>query len=161
MRLSTKSNGHIIDILFTLGLLCVFTASALMIVLIGSNVYKSTVASMASNYDMRTSLTYISQKIRQNDIENGIHISNIGNTTALVLEQNFNKKDYQTWIYYDNGSIKELFTRKGNKISLDKGREIMQANNFNIEYSENGIYTFTSTDKDGKTASIKSFSRCS
>ena len=49
--------GHVVDFLFTLALFCVFAASALMVVVIGANVYRQTVRGMDSNYDSRTSLT--------------------------------------------------------------------------------------------------------
>ena len=32
--------GHVVDFLFTLALFCVFAASALMVVVIGANVYR-------------------------------------------------------------------------------------------------------------------------
>lgn len=155
-----KSHGHVVDLLFTLALFLIFTTCSLIVVLIGANVYKQTISSMTRNYDMRTSLNYISQKVRMNDIKNGVHIDKLNNNNALVLEQNYNNKDYQTWIYYHDGSIKELFTRKGNEFSANDGREIMQVDSFNIEYNDLGIYTFTTTDKSGKTAKVNSFTRC-
>ena len=55
--------GHVVDFLFTLALFCVFAASALMVVVIGANVYRQTVRGMDSNYDSRTSLTYLTEKV--------------------------------------------------------------------------------------------------
>lgn len=160
LKLSSRQNNHVVDILFTLALFCIFTASSLIVVLIGANVYKTTVSGMTQNYDMRTSLTYISQKVRQNDIANGVYLSKIGEVDALVLEQRINDKDYQTWIYHDNGSIKELFTPKRDDIKPSDGREIMSVAALKIQRDDNGIFTFTTTDKDGKTASVKLSQRC-
>ena len=55
----SRNQKHFIDVLFTLGLLCVFAASALAVVLIGAHVYKTTAADMDANYTTRTSLSYI------------------------------------------------------------------------------------------------------
>lgn len=70
--------GHVVDFLFTLALFCVFAASALMVVVIGANVYRQTVRGMDSNYDSRTSLTYLTEKVRQNDAANAVTIRSVG-----------------------------------------------------------------------------------
>ena len=79
--------GHVVDFLFTLALFCVFAASALMVVIIGANVYRQTVDRMNGNYDSRTSLTYLTEKIRQNDAADAVKISSVGESPALVLSQ--------------------------------------------------------------------------
>lgn len=79
--------GHVVDFLFTLALFCVFAASALMVVVIGANVYRQTVRGMDSNYDSRTSLTYLTEKVRQNDAANAVTIRSVGDSPALVLSQ--------------------------------------------------------------------------
>ena len=54
-----NDNRHMVDILFVIALFCVFALSALMLVIIGSNVYKKTVTNMDNNFDSRTSFSYI------------------------------------------------------------------------------------------------------
>ncbi|MFZ2539142.1 MAG: DUF4860 domain-containing protein [Oscillospiraceae bacterium] len=160
MKLTVKTSSHVVDLLFTLALFCVFTATSLMVVLIGANVYKSTVSGMSKNFDMRTSLTYLSEKVRQNDVADGVHLADLDGKTALVLEQNFNDTSYQTWIYYDDSSLKELFTKKGNDISIADGREIMKTSDFKIECSPEGIFSFTTISKTGESATAKVSPRC-
>ena len=58
---------HSTDILFVLVLFLVFTSSALAVILLGARVYQSTSSRMESNYNVRTALAYVSEKIRQND----------------------------------------------------------------------------------------------
>lgn len=160
MKSSIKTNSHVVDLLFTLALFCVFTASSLMVVLIGAKVYKGSISGMTGNYDMRTSLTYISQKVRQGDVAGGVYIDKLNGSDALVLEQSYNETAYQTWIYYDEGYVKELFTRKDNPILPESGSSIVAVADFKIERDDNGIFTFTTTDKSGKAASVSSYSRC-
>ena len=69
----SRNQKHFIDVLFTLGLLCVFAASALAVVLIGAHVYKTTAADMDANYTTRTSLSYIAK-----EIPGGIHTGSNG-----------------------------------------------------------------------------------
>ena len=47
---------HITDLLFSLGLLCLFTISSLTVLLIGAHVYKQTALDMKTNYTTRTAL---------------------------------------------------------------------------------------------------------
>lgn len=160
MKLSVKVHSHVVDLLFTLALFCVFAASSLTVVLIGANVYKGTIQSMNNNFDMRTSLTYLSEKVRQNDVAGGVYLSELEGKPALVLEQTFDDTQYQTWIYHDDSSLKELFTRKGNDISLSDGQEIMTTTEFLLEQNEDGLFVFTCTDQEGNSATVKVAPRC-
>lgn len=62
-----KQSGHVVDFLFTLSLFGVFTICALIVAAIGVQVYQNTVSNMENNYTVRTSLTYVAEKIRQHD----------------------------------------------------------------------------------------------
>ena len=65
---------HMIDILFVLSLFCVFAVSSALLILFGADIYKKTVQQMENNYSTRTSIAYITEKIRQSDIEHAIKI---------------------------------------------------------------------------------------
>lgn len=154
------SNGHMTDILFTLALFCVFAASALLVVLIGANVYKTTVERMDVNFDTRTSITYVSTKIHQNDTAGGVYTGELDGVPALILEQVYNDKAYQTWIYHHDGALKEIFTQKSNAIHPDQGTVIMQVESFGIEKVNDNLYRFTSQDKTGRTVQLLISPRC-
>ena len=53
---------------------------------------------MDSNYDSRTSLTYLTEKVRQNDAANAVTIRSVGDSPALVLSQQAGERIYETWI---------------------------------------------------------------
>lgn len=154
MNYNSKSGGHMIDLLFTLALFLVFAVSSLMVVVIGADVYNKTAESMNENFNMQTSLLYVTQKIRQNDVEGSVLVESAGDRNAVVLENTYNETQYQTWIYYDEGSIKELFIQKGNEINLSAGQAIMPVNNFNIEKLDENLYELSTTDENGKTAEL-------
>ena len=61
---STRRDKSIVDMLFLLALFGVFLISALFIVLFGANIYKKTVNDMDANFSARTSVSYITEKIR-------------------------------------------------------------------------------------------------
>lgn len=62
MRNKRKNQGHIVDLFFTLSLFCLFAASALIVVIIGSDVYRKTTANMEENYATQTALSYTAEK---------------------------------------------------------------------------------------------------
>lgn len=159
-RNSLKSGGHIIDIVFTLALLFVFAASALLVVLIGANVYKSTASSMNENFDMRTSITYISTKMHQNDTAGGVFVAKLDDVDALVLEQSFDEQVYQTWIYHYNGELREIFTEKGNTMHVSDGQAIMSVPVLKIEQTDDGMLKFTAVDSGGNQTSLVMSTRC-
>ena len=105
--------GHVVDFLFTLALFCVFAASALMVVVIGANVYRQTVRGMDSNYDSRTSLTYLTEKVRQNDAANAVTIRSVGDSPALVLSQQAGER---TFLHF--------FDRRGLPLSRSRERKL-------------------------------------
>ncbi len=149
-----QENNHIIDILFTLALFCVFAASALFVVLIGANVYKSTVKQMNDNYSTRTSLSYVTEKIRQNDTAGSVSIGELDGVQALILTQQYDDLHLKTYIYEDNGVLKELFIHDDQKPVKEAGQSIMEVNSFHMEQMSDTLFHFTSTNTDGKETEI-------
>lgn len=148
-----------VDFLFTLALFCVFAASSLMVVMIGANVYQETAESMEQNNTLRTSLTYVAEKLRQSDAAQGVTLSQLEGQPALVLRQTFNETVYETWIYHYDGALCELFIPQGNEIHLAEGRKVVDVNNFTVTES-NDCFTLTAMDKNGQeratTVSLRS-----
>ena len=80
-----KQKNHVVDLLFSLALFCVFAASALTIVIMGADVYQKSVNDMNRNSTIRTSLSYLSEKIHQNDAENAIRIDQLNDLPSCLL----------------------------------------------------------------------------
>lgn len=78
---------HITDLLFSLGLLCLFTISSLTVLLIGAHVYKQTALDMKTNYTTRTALTYVAEKVRQHDSTSSISLGTLEDAPALELSE--------------------------------------------------------------------------
>lgn len=152
-----QEKRFIVDVLFVLALFGLFAVSALMLVTVGADVYKHTVDDMSSNYETRVSVSYIAEKIRQNDSvtlpENGsISIALLGDAPALLLEQEINEEIYNTYLYFHQGYLKELLVRKGSFIgenSLTAGQEIMALSSFSISQVSEGLLSISLTTTDG------------
>lgn len=150
---------HVVDFLFTLALFCVFAASALLVVIMGANVYKSTVNTMTDNYENRTSLTYIAEKIRQNDTPGSVVISTVEDSPALVLRQQVGDREYQTWIYVYDGNLKEILIASDATLNPESGQTVKEQQSLALE--QNGsLLTVTTTDPAGKSESITLHVRC-
>ena len=74
MNDKTQEKHFIVDILFVLALFGVFAVSALSLVTIGADVYQHTVEDMSVNYDSRTAVSYIMEKVRQSDTADSISL---------------------------------------------------------------------------------------
>lgn len=153
MNNKTESN-HMIDLLFTLALFCVFAASALFVVIIGARVYQTTVKQMNDNYTTRTSLSYIAEKIRQNDTAGSVELGMIENTQALILMQNYDGMQLRTYIYQDEGMIKELFIKGSDTPVLANGQTIMAIQELDMEKIGPSLYHFTSIDENNQPAEL-------
>lgn len=155
-----KQNSHMIDIIFSLALFCVFTASALLVVLIGAKVYKSASAAMNENFDTRTSLTYIATKIRQNDAAEAVFLTELDGAPALAIEQEIDGDRYRTYIYHFDGELREIFAASESDVHAFDGQAIMDLAGLKMEDRGGNLLRFTSVDGNGREISLNISPRC-
>ncbi|MCR4587803.1 MAG: DUF4860 domain-containing protein [Lachnospiraceae bacterium] len=134
-------NRHVIDILFLIALLGVFTISAALLILSGTNIYRNIVSSMDQNYDTRTSYAYLTQRLHSLDSSDAISIQTVDSVPVICITETINDADYNTLIYAYDGSIRELFTSVGNDVPLSAGQEIMACESFTITQVGSKLYT--------------------
>lgn len=138
-----KRDKSIIDALFILALFAVFLICALFIVLFGAKIYKSTVNSSEVSFENRTCYTYITEKIRQNDNANGVTISDDADGSIITLTRSVNGKDYATYLYCDEGYLKEYTTLSDNELNKLAGTKITPLDNMNAVECTPNLYKFT------------------
>ena len=109
--MNQKQDKHIVDVLFVIGLFCIFALSSFFLISIGANIYRKTVAHMDENFNTRTSLSYVVEKIRQADAEGAVSIGTFEGNPALILSSEVNGIVYHTYIYEYHGMLKELMER--------------------------------------------------
>ena len=136
---------RVTDILFTLALFCVFAASALIVVYIGADVYRSTVDRAEEDFRLNTTLSFVSTKIRQHDNYGAIRIEQFGGSNALVLEQPIGENIFETWIYFYNGTLRELFTNQANAATMSPsaGQVLLNVFSFDVEQPHDSIIAIT------------------
>lgn len=152
MQIRTRQS-HMVDFLFPVALLFVFAVSSLAVILMATEVYRSTTENSSLNYTARTSMAYISEKIHQNDMGGEVSIGDHKGCDALILEQDLNGIAYKTYIYMYDNELKELFARDGLEFPAEMGKTILAVEDFSIDEIGEGIFRFSCTDTDGQEAS--------
>lgn len=161
MKIGKNGNAHMIDLLFTLALFCVFAASALMVVLIGARVYQNTVRQMNANFDGRASVAYVTNKIHQNDRADSISLIDLDEgITGLALDYEVDGITYQTVIYHYDGALREIPVEKGDEFPLDSGQAIVQVSSFTITEAADGLFVMETVDREGNAIEMTVASRC-
>lgn len=138
-----KQEKHfIVDILFVLALFGVFAVSALALVTIGADVYQHTVEDMSVNYESRTAVSYIMEKVRQNDTAGSISLTTLDDVPALCMLSQIEEDTYCTYLYLYDGHLKELFMREGTSLGgqvLPAGTDIMELQDLELSYAADDL----------------------
>ena len=139
MKEKTQTKGQSISGLFTMLLFLVFVLCALFSVLMGSQVYENITKRSDENFSGTTALSYIANKIRQGDRQDGVDIIEVDGTSVLQLKQKIGEEPYHTWIYWKDGSIRELFTDENSGLGLEDGLEILECSGLSMEKKGSSI----------------------
>lgn len=145
---------HIIDFIFPVVLFVVFALCALTVLLLAARIYQSTTETSSLNYTSRTGLSYINEKIHQNDVNGGVSIRDLNGTPALVMEQTYDTAVYCTYIYSYDGELKELFVKSDTPAELSSGKTILEVKSFSMEEAGENLLRFECVDKNDQESSI-------
>ena len=137
---------HMIDILFVLSLFCVFASSSVLLIIFGADIYKKTVHQMDSNYSSRTSIAYITEKVRQSDTCDSIQITSQDGTSILMMTSTINDITYATSLYEYDGYLYELFSRTDIELPLDAGQPVMELHNLSFSQLTPNLLKISFTD---------------
>lgn len=84
MKLRTQ-HRHVIDLILPITIFFVFAASSLAVLMLAANIYGRQTTDAENNYMARISLSYINEKIRQNDLAGGISIQSLEGQDCLAM----------------------------------------------------------------------------
>lgn len=158
MKFRTRHN-HVIDLVFPIAVFFVFAASALAVLMLAANIYGEQTTDADGNFTARIPLSYISEKIRQNDTNGSVSIQTLEGQDCLAMESNYNDVRYVTYIYAHEGMLKELFIRQDVDAHLTDGKNIMAIQDFTMDELGEGLFRFTSVDTNGNTLTLISSER--
>ncbi|MBQ6415782.1 MAG: DUF4860 domain-containing protein [Butyrivibrio sp.] len=150
-----KNKHHIVDVAFILCLMLLFILSALSVISLGAGIYKKNVETMGSNYDHRTACAYITEKVRQSDNNGAIFVTNLFGQNTLVLQEEVNGTLYNTYIYYYNGYLMELYARADlTSFYPQSGQKILEINSFDVSYASEALLSVNIVLADGENEAV-------
>lgn len=141
---------HVVDMVFPFALFFVFASSALLVILLAADIYRNTTAMTESNYESRTVLSYMTEKIRQGDENGGVSIGSFDGHDSIIIRQTYGQQNYQTYIYEEEGVLRELFLLEGVEAVASDGRKIMEVHDLELEQLEKGMFRISCTAKEGE-----------
>ncbi|MDD3242618.1 MAG: DUF4860 domain-containing protein [Eubacteriales bacterium] len=123
--LSSEQNRHTPDMAFVLVLFFLFALTVFSLSAVSGGVYARTTDSMQENYQLRTALGYLSNKVRQ--CPNTPYCAVQSGTLCLVLPEKTADESYQTLIYLSDGWLCEKLTAASDDFDLSAGMPIVEA----------------------------------
>lgn len=145
---------HRIDSIFIMLLFFLFALTAFVLIMIGVKQYKATANAMDYNYEIRTVTSYLREKTRQNSSNSSISIETIDGTNALCLKNTLNNTIYNTYIYYYDGSLREMYIQEGTPFTLNLGQQIVTISGFDMDKTDDGLIIVTISDSFGGTTDM-------
>lgn len=151
-----KENHRSFQFVFILLLFLMIVIMSVMIILLGKDIYSSINEDRTTNYEMRVSLSYVANKIRQSDKNKNVKIESLNGENAVVIKEKYDDATYETWIYHFDNAIYEVFIDENTEFNLEDGMRIMEIESFNIEEINESLYKFTATSNQDSTELILS-----
>ena len=152
-----NTKNQAVGTLFTMLLFLVFVLCALFTVLTGGKVYENISARMEQTYTGSVALQYVANKVRQGDYAGKVAVKDIEGTQVLELAEDIDGENYLTWIYYLDGSIRELFTYEDSGLGLQDGLEILECGGLSLTRDGQLITVETMGEGGGRlTLSLRS-----
>lgn len=142
-----------VNFISVLAILGVFAIGSLVLCNVGVRVYKNIVVNNNENFKQRTSLLYVSTKLRQYDQADAISMREIEGINVLVLQEPVNT-EYETYIYFQDGAIKELLTEKANPAKLNAGLSVVEVQDFQMDMSNDHQLNLCSVDAEGNQENL-------
>ena len=147
----SRAKRHLTDVLFTLTLFAVFAAASLIVVFIGAEVYSATSRRADTSFEINTTLSFVTTKVRQHDSVGAVRLDEVEGTPALVLTQAIGDRYLETWIYHHDGILRELPILQGNveALWLGAGAALVNVYYFSFTKPADGLIEMLARSEDG------------
>lgn len=143
-----KQKNFSFHFIFIMLLYLIIVVLSFMIISLASNIYNKINQDRNTNYEIRVPLSYIANKLRQADKEGALEIKDLQGQNSVLINEVYDEEKYQTWIYFYDGAIYEIFTDTFTSFDLSDGIRIIETDLFEIEEIKDNLYKFT-TVNDG------------
>lgn len=159
MRLKLQRE-HKMDSLFTVILFGVYMFFLMLLLVFSVRVYQASLSGLEYNRGLGTSSAYVTQKVHQHQTANGIWLDEIEGHPALCLLDTIEGDRFITYIYLEDGHLKELFTREGSAAAAMMGSVIADLEKFECSLSEDHWLRIKMADKKGRQTEFGLYLAC-
>lgn len=136
------------DSVLALLLFAVFAVCVLSVLLTGAGAFRDLSERDRASFDRRTAAQYITTRMRQSDVADGVTLTEFGGTAALTCREELNGDCYLTRVYFYDGYICELFCAADAALRPEDGERIMSVES--LAFAEHdGLIVARVTDADG------------
>lgn len=140
---------HSMASLFSMLLFALYALFILLLLLFFAKAYQTAVTGQKENDNLHTARIYITTKFHQHDEQGMIFPDTLHGIDALCFLDKIDGCEYQTYLYLQDGRLKELFAAVGVLPSPDMGTPIAELSSFQVEEDQNGFYHITLVDTQG------------
>ena len=124
--------------MFTILLLGIFALTAIFVAVMGAKVYANSADKMHANFETRTSLVYLSEKIRTNPHDD-FDIREVDGNTALVITQQFGDHAFESWIFVADERLCETTVVQGDTVFPGTAQQIIPLKSLDLQLKNGGI----------------------
>lgn len=124
--MNNHKNTHLV---FSLSLLLIFVVGSFFVLLYETKGYSKIQDTIVKQDNTYMPLSYISTKYKTND---EVYIEEIEDTDCLVFKQ----EGMKTYIYFDEGYLKELYASEEYSFSLNEGNELFEVDDMSIDIAD-------------------------
>lgn len=142
-RENNISNQFSIQFVFIMFLFLIIVLLSVMIINLGQNIYSNINEDRTKNYEIRVSLSYIANRIRQADKENAVCIKNLNGNLAVLINETYDGLNYETWIYYYDNYLYEILIDEGESFQQSDGMKVLKVDSFNISKLKENLFKFS------------------
>lgn len=138
-----------IETMLVMLILVVFCISTYVLVVATTGYYNKSQQETLAKNNLRLASSYIDSKINQTDYTSIKVEKNILDIPkAIVLEEKYDERTFQTIIYKKNNKLRELFIEKGTILENTDGSEIATINDMQISDIKDNLLKVNFSTKD-------------
>ena len=120
-------------------------AGLLRAVSAGSAAYRASQEALDTVYTTRTLMDYISARVRGGNARGMVYPGELGGLPCLCIDEELEGEIYTTYIYCQEGSLKELFCQKGLGLTPDDGTEMLDCDELAVSAAAPGLLAVSVT----------------
>lgn len=125
-----------VDLLAALTLFCVYCGCVLFCLMTGASVYREANAATETRFSARTTLSYLTARVRSANTLGGLRYTQFGDGDALILADP-SEAPYVTYLYTCDGQLCELYTDPALGLPPEAGEVIVPCEGLQIQTEGN------------------------